>query len=415
MRDDKMIYPQKCQLEGSGIEVVICWLVSTLILYEIPFFYNKDNVGLYLSSVTSFILVIFPWFPAFFSFPITALYVVLTLSRYSNSGLIFFAQLVVLGILAYRRKWAILFVNSLLVVVSASASWLMLQDDISSDIVFIGLMNYLIFIILVIILGILVSQKEQEARIRSLQKELEKSELIVRERERDVRIAGMLHDSLSGKLTLVSYICDSLTLNKSDDLIDQINQISQDALLDLRSAIDVLRGENASQGRWCAFDYRMLLSVVKEHEEALSKVGFTGEVNVEKFESGMVDVDSKTEFLRFLDEVFANIVRHGSNGSQYILRISIHDGMCSLFESNLIGENVDTPGGVSGRGLSYHKKSIEDAGGVFSSLSEEGEWILYTRFPFTVYAPLHNQESAEKEAKVGMQSEFESPEASHIP
>ena len=89
-----------------------------------------------------------------------------------------------------------------------------------------------------------------------------------------------------------------------------------------------------------------------------------------------------TLLMRLIDNICANIVKHGSPGEPVELTASVEEGFLVLRESNaVLRKTVKTAAGDSGYGLVICEDVMSALGGSVSHGTEDGRFCIVLRFP----------------------------------
>lgn len=277
------------------------------------------------------------------------------------------------------------------------------------------------------------AQKAQEARAQQAELRLARSQ--AKQLNRDILLAGQMHDNLTNDLTTILTLAYAHThgtgRDPSGDWV-RVSQSADRALVTAHNAIDVLRGHkentasfarqsnvfapyssgisDADNSGLCgvvAFPM-MLENVVRKETEELNDLGFSGSANVDRASlPSSVDSVVHDEVVRLVREICANVRRHGSAGGDWSLTIRggnlnrrtdrsrETDGQAdeeerSIADSDrrvlvIVGMNtIDSKRpviGISGRGLKLHKQAILRLGGSLNTSSDDGIWTIRAVIP----------------------------------
>ena len=89
-----------------------------------------------------------------------------------------------------------------------------------------------------------------------------------------------------------------------------------------------------------------------------------------------------TLLMRLIDNICANIVKHGSPSQPVELTASVEEGFLVLRESNaVLRKTVKTAAGDSGYGLVICEDVMSALGGSVSHGTEDGRFCIVLRFP----------------------------------
>lgn len=217
-----------------------------------------------------------------------------------------------------------------------------------------------------------------------------------------VKVARMIHDSVTGDLANIARVSQRQLRQCGDpeqhEAWHQINEQSVRVLDGVHAVIRQLSAETAEKHPDGAHEgpQERLNERVRVWERRLSESGIHGDVRVIDHNGAPTPFSGKDASVRqscmlaMIDETFTNIMRHSVRGENaYNMVITLGERHLELVEMNPIPDErktsddiddiLDLPGG---NGLRLHREEIESLGGVMSVGEEDGTWVLYMRMPY---------------------------------
>ena len=217
-----------------------------------------------------------------------------------------------------------------------------------------------------------------------------------------VKVARMIHDSVTGDLANIARVSQRQMRQCGDpeqhEAWHQINEQSVRVLDGVHAVIRQLSAETAEKHPDGAHEgpQERLNERVRVWERRLSESGIHGDVRVIDHNGAPTPFSGKDASVRqscmlaMIDETFTNIMRHSVRGENaYNMVITLGERHLELVEMNPIPDErktsddiddiLDLPGG---NGLRLHREEIESLGGVMSVGEEDGTWVLYMRMPY---------------------------------
>lgn len=246
------------------------------------------------------------------------------------------------------------------------------------------------------------------ARQNSLYTEVQQKADQAADLQRRVEVAQMVHDSVTGDLANIARIAQR-QMRLQDNNADQRkawSQVNDRVSGVLSNVYAVIRQLDDSSGSSVAIqtdeDVRRFSEVIYENAEAweskLTEAGLNGEfqlvdhVHAPLNYGGKQIVEQRKCFLNIMNEMFANIMKHGVPGEQawqIVVTISAEQlelvSVNRMFTENMKDEQGNVvsepvlPGG--GHGLKLHRERVESLGGVMIATTEDGQWMMYVRIP----------------------------------
>ena len=227
------------------------------------------------------------------------------------------------------------------------------------------------------------------------------------ELRRRVEVARLIHDSVTGDLSNIARVAQRQTRittsgpdrevwrmvnERTIRVLDSVHAVIRQ-LSNQSSEHDVVQPSSPDAPRGEGF-MPELRTRVDRNIKRLDEAGFHGQVRVIDHARYVNDEDPKDVsqrtscVLHLVDEVFANILRHGQPGADsYQVTITCENSQVEVVSVNpimsdqnaeMIDDAFNLPGG---EGLRFHRGEVERLGGVLSADEEDGEWVVYARVP----------------------------------
>ena len=255
-------------------------------------------------------------------------------------------------------------------------------------------LNILLFVLYMILL--FTSQKDENARIRKLNEQLNQAndqlrdyavnmERMAEMRERN-RLAREIHDTLGHTLTGIIMGTDAglalfdVAPEESKKRIQVVAQSARDGLTDVRRSIKALRPD--------ALEHSNLVQAL---EGLLENFRLTTSARIAYFQEGealKLDPDEEDALYRVVQEGLTNAVRHGKSDRVEIRITRNEDVVAVIVRDN--GTGCAAP--KEGFGLRHMRERLEMLGGTMSygNLSRDAE-DGYTGFFIVVRLPVRNR------------------------
>lgn len=257
----------------------------------------------------------------------------------------------------------------------------------ASSIDYAGVILYALVCLLPWTVGILLQKKDIEKQNLQLQARLREVEQDLAQKNRDTNLARMLHDSVTGNLSLIMLLVDEI-----DPLAEKpknmIRDLAQESLHKLHTAIDAL--DNCLPSTQIFTDDLQEGSGIRElclkKDKQMNEAGCHGEAMILGDETVLVPRES----IDLIGELYANILRH-CNGLVYSFAIKIQKEGVRIMQSN---DYTDEWGASmsGGKGLALHRQAIEKRGGTLYTSKIEGSWLVNAWVPAVEEPVLQEEE-----------------------
>ncbi len=239
------------------------------------------------------------------------------------------------------------------------------------------------------------------AALRRFKQSLERRDrLIAQERTQRLAhnkwLAAAIHDSITRELSAILLITEAWELNQEGDTnrakqdMQNIGKEARVALNQMHRVIDKIddiydmdsRTTNGSDA------VEVLRDLVGNEKQSASAAGFDGSIRFTEQPGSSIDAASLCLIEGFLEEVFANILRHAKPGEDsYSIDISISHDSAQIIQTNHVESEasrlVESKRLRHGRGLQAHRRAISAAGGTAEYDLHDGRWSLIARIPTT--------------------------------
>lgn len=206
--------------------------------------------------------------------------------------------------------------------------------------------------------------------------QLQESERQLQQKKKDEALAQMLHDSITGDLSLIMLAASGPEQTDKDK--DLILSLSQEALRKTHAVIELLE-ENRHQTETPALCHGSdIRNLCCEKDAQMQQIGHTGEAHV----IGDQNIPVNDECMQLIQELYANILRHCRN-STYTFAIKISEEGVSITQTNTCNDELQlqTHGG---KRLELHRKTIEGLGERFTAARVEDSWTVSAWIPSSV-------------------------------
>lgn len=253
-----------------------------------------------------------------------------------------------------------------------------------------------------ILSGMAVAMGHAFAETHSANARRERSEAMVGRLTREQELAHMIHDSVANDASVIAMLAwQAKTVDDDREMLDMIYQCAHHALDRTHEVIDVLNGakdfgdaagmrvgesggaNSVSLERYCEGRDRMMHMLGFEGQ---ARVRLDGATAVAQGADGRLPEPARRCVFGLLEEVYANIVRHGdANGGPYAVVVSADDEELHITATNPIADAPDKSSVFSrmrhGRGLALHRAEIEALGGECNAAAQDGAWVLSAVLP----------------------------------
>lgn len=224
-----------------------------------------------------------------------------------------------------------------------------------------------------------------------------KNRLIAQERaqrlERNKHLTTAIHDSITRELSAILLITGKWELNQGTESgraqrdMQKIGAEARIALNQMHRVIDMIDDAHEEDRQT---DNRNAVQALRElvnHErQSASAVGFDGSIHFTEQPGSSIDEVCLALVEGFLEEIFANILRHSQPGeNSYSIDIAISQDLLHISQTNDVESGAVSVFEASdmrhGRGLQFHRQMIIDAGGTMQYSLHDGHWLLSARIP----------------------------------
>lgn len=258
--------------------------------------------------------------------------------------------------------------------------------------------------------GLAIRLAVRTSDLRAEQAELRLTKTTAQRLERDIRLAGRMHDDLTNDLTTILTLAYAHKDDADEDWCT-VSRLADRALSSAHSAIDVLRGRGektvasgeskhsdgnheATSPEETSTEWRRIIEATARQEtDNLHVLGFNGTLTFERADrkedasakntqTDPVDPRAVDEARRLIREICQNIRRHGSKDGDWSLRIGEDQAnkTIRILEMNTIDSGTSIIG-TSGRGLALHHRTLKELGGSLETSAEDDTWILRAVVP----------------------------------
>ena len=122
----------------------------------------------------------------------------------------------------------------------------------------------------------------------------------------------------------------------------------------------------------------------EDQDRMLHMLGFTGSGRVEGAGPDHVPARTRRAVTELVQEIYANIVRHGMPGDDgfYAVFVALDDDSARITSTNRIADGAGEVSEVRhGRGLGLHRAAVAALGGTVSTAVQDGTWVLNAVIP----------------------------------
>ncbi len=231
-------------------------------------------------------------------------------------------------------------------------------------------------------------------------------------------VALQLHDDVNNEITDITLLAtDALYAEKSDhtkESLEQIVEHSRNALSKTRLVINLLEQAEhkyddsldsniasiagtqfiyGSNGNNCMTLADFLCNIrarLQSERKICEQLGYYGSITVNDESSGsgnlavsaIVDAEKAQCAIRMCSELLTNIRKHCNTSVDFSMNVTVDERECKIMCMNSIstlnkfGERL-----VFGKGLLFHKKSVERLGGSLSAQKDDDTWLVNVVIP----------------------------------
>ncbi|OXM99513.1 sensor histidine kinase [Bifidobacterium vansinderenii] len=241
---------------------------------------------------------------------------------------------------------------------------------------------------------------EETSRLRDREREF-------KARERDLALAGSIHDAVTNELSSIALVAGRKARSEGlpdeeRETYDGLYRQSLHALDELHKVIDVLRvpavngpsdstgpassaASETADGDACNTNDgpTVIRAALDGIDRQLHRVGFDGAGtltvggNAPKTLSQVV-VDATCSLLR---EICTNVMRHADPTQPYMIAVRIDGHAITVTETNSCAADESWRGRAGGVGLAAQRSRIESLGGVMRTTRQDDSWIIHVELP----------------------------------
>lgn len=258
-----------------------------------------------------------------------------------------------------------------------------------------------------------------------------RTELLLGRVTREQELAHMIHDSVANDMSTIAMLAwRAKTVDDDAGMLDAMYARSHHALDRVHEVIDVLNGKrnldelgvgtasfpsshdagsptvHPGHGPEASFDTQ-LEKYVEDQDRMMAMLGFVGVSRLNSVPNPQVPAQVRQAAMRFMEEVYANIVRHcamdvraddheadsnmtgasslaGPEEPTYSLFVDMNGRRIRISEVNAIADESRTMvrGRRHGGGIALHRAAIESLGGTLNASQQDGTWTLSAEIPY---------------------------------
>lgn len=287
-------------------------------------------------------------------------------------------MLIALGVLSFCSTWMI-WMLGLLICSCAYAARSVLLGSFS---MFVSISVAVMFLTSVLTGRLVALMRQGQARERqrlTMQVELQRLDHM----RQTNRLAICIHDSLTNSLSDLSLLArnhlDGHAIGNDDWRI--VLDVTQEAFAKVHEILDVLSETEKPEAPEVSF-MSEVDGLARQSCDRLNAMGYEGGVSIDGLCVNPLP-EQREEALSLIVELCNNIERHGEpRRGSFELLITFSVEALEIRQINDIASRDSlTDDERSGRGLTLHERRIRDLGGVLTSRSDDGVWVLYARIP----------------------------------
>ncbi|RSX53552.1 hypothetical protein D2E25_0875 [Bifidobacterium goeldii] len=276
----------------------------------------------------------------------------------------------------------------------------------------------------VMILGFLTMFGSAFRRTAEATERAVRTEQLIGRLTREQELAHMIHDSVSNDMSTIAMLAwRAKTVDDDTDMLDAIYERSHHALDRVHEVIDVLNGkrdiesiasdsdelqdiaragstadanqvagandgsdanDSSTAGTINGIDcVAAIEKYVEDEDRIMHMLGFAGAARVTGTCEHTVSSATHACIMGLLEEIYANIVRHGESTDGYQLFVTISDHVVTITEINPIPaqQHAALRNVRHGRGLKLQRDSIMQLGGTLNTSAQDGAWTLSAQIP----------------------------------
>lgn len=229
---------------------------------------------------------------------------------------------------------------------------------------------------------------------------------------RDTKLASKTHDTVTGGLSYIAFIAqqqlECKTLSDEERVAwKRIDDAAQRTMDNVHEVIDILGRDIdpvnpvGSEGFDCDSqeiqlpDVSSLERIIRKHcDEGNSRLKLLGFVGTSEILLDVADADDAGESVcadlidecaSLIDELYTNISCHANTSQPYAVFVSSENRCLHITQINAIACQRDAQSGykkeISGRGLAFHRRTLDAMGGSITTCEEGDTWTLHAVIP----------------------------------
>ncbi|MBT1178036.1 hypothetical protein JS532_10830 [Bifidobacterium callimiconis] len=384
---------------------VICLALAAMTILETIGFLaygiisSVPDIALCLTSALAVALL--PKFPGLMPWLSLAIYATGDVSAITMPSAMFLTTLFSIAWLTYHSTWRG-FAGAAIPVAASTA--IVLSEGGYPPWILASITQYACWYFSFMSIGLLVRKTREYESLKARQTKRQLSE----------RLQVHLHDSAANDLayaiTMID-LYDGTSQTAADDgreTMVAVRNACDDALQQIRKAIDVIRDESEEQevlpghrqpGKSEFDPLDRIRAMVDDHERQLQSLGFHGIGIVSGDGYPMPDTETFDVLVSFINEIYGNIIKHADPEEYHIVAVQAAPNGVVVSSSNTrrhkdsdVESEFDTGSvmdGTStfdhgGTGLDRYRKQLERIGGTLEILEDGDEWTTKALIPYTV-------------------------------
>lgn len=334
-------------------------------------------IGAMFAWVHIIAVVAVPIFPRVSSIILVADLLVFNISAYSTMGPTeIWGALLALGVIAYEMPIVCAISCLLVLLVDRLVVYSSYYDGLS---IIMNTGSYVAIFLMPVLIGRLIVFEEKLREVKKKEFMLEMKRV---EAQRNDAISVMLHDGVTGSLSLATRELQ-MCIRKKDcnvQLLRRINEYVIESLDYVHRSLQYLRDEVVDDEDFMDDISQKVDLLLKSEDWKLAMLGYKGQ-GILIGDSSNLSLDVSSELLSLVKECYTNICRHCSPGERYTMKIVISRTFIAIDTENAVGRQDCYADLNSGYGLSIHRSCIERLGGECNYGCIGEKWKLNARIP----------------------------------